>query len=872
MRRSALILFVAGILGILVFLATRVNESGVGTPALEPNADFVEKRGETGADLASPLAPPKDRAVAAPRVDEAASRVEESLGWRVCVVDAGTNAPIVGATVSVTDSNAIARELSERGIGFDTIEGLRLRRERAVEAETGADGSRHFASPPEHALVEARSGDNWAFTVVNQVPEDRVVTLKLAPDRALLVRVVDAGGAPVGGVPVALRREVDARPSFTWKWTDTRAGTGLATFLHFQRRLAQGPGWHALFAFPVRDPVSTPVGELTPLEPPITLVLPDTGRLRVRLRTADGRLPDLEGVDLHLDAFESEAGGPRLWPDGPWARLHVDAEGNALASWIGLGLEIKVALVRDDEEVVARSIPGPVRPGEEVVCDLMWSAPSAPVVTGRFVLRDGRAWSAARVSARANLFPAPTNSPRAREIEVANDGRFRMPLHEGRPANGTRAYRFSAPHPTGRGEVIAIVPLDVDVPAEGLDLGDVRLDFGDLLVAGRVVDAARRPIAGASLAVHARAVASEEEFWPRIPAAGTARTGEDGEFALYLQSGEPPPRAELRLSTRAAGFVGEDSRDVRRGERDVEVVLTEAGALTGSLELDLGLARDDVTLLLSGEVKQLVTLRPDATFEVRELVPGTYSLGVRRRGANGRLEREFAALVEGLHVEAGETCRDPRIQSLRIASVLATLRIRVVDRASTPLKGAAISIVGFANARPTMTGDEGVGLVRCEALPVDLLVSAFGCARQRIVNVRADRVVVLDAGFPIRLFTRTRPSGSDPKYMLGALLYSVDANGVRSGLAWGPEYTSGFSSDRSHFDERGNLTLRMPEPGVYECDVSVTVLGDDHVARGAPVELSPKPRITVLASHAEQLFELSIPEDAVKAAVEGALR
>jgi hypothetical protein len=137
--------------------------------------------------------------------------------------------------------------------------------------------------------------------------------------------------------------------------------------------------------------------------------------------------------------------------------------------------------------------------------------------------------------------------------------------------------------------------------------------------------------------------------------------------------------------------------------------------------------------------------------------------------------------------------------------------------------------------------------------------------------VSTDREVVLDAGFPIRLHTSAAPSGGEPKYMLGAFLYSVDANGVARGMAWGPEYTADYSAARIHFDERGELALRMPAAGVYECDVYVSVLAGN-MGRGGHVELSPKPRITVLASPAEQLFELSIPEDAIKAAVEGALR
>ena len=868
LRRSALILLVAGILGVLIFLATRTIESGARTIAPEPSAGMLETRSEQ--EAASAPAPPRDRTVALPIAGDAASERRDDVGWRVCVVDARTNAPVVGATVSVTDFNAIARELAELGIGFDTIDGLRLRRERAVEVQTGPDGCARFSAPPEHASVEARSGPDWAFTVVNQVPENRCVTLKLSPDRALVVRVVGAAGAPAGGVPVALRREVDARPTYSFKWTDTQSGSGLATFLHFQRRLEQGAGWHALLAFPVRDQALTPVDEHTPNDPPITLVLPDTGRVRVHVRAVDGGVPDLDGVDLHLDAFEGESGTSRLWPDGPWAHPHIDQQGEALVPWIGLGLRVKAALLRDRDEVVARSIAGPARVGEEVVCDLVWSSTSTRVVTGRFVFEDGRAWPAAKVSVFAALFPMPSPPPPSREIVVQSDGRFRMPVHEARPASGSRAFRFSASHPVSRGQVIAVVPLDLDVPPGGLDLGDIVLDFGELLVSGRVVDEAHRPVAGAISYVRERTMLSGEERWPRVQTAGTSRTADDGAFALYLSAGETQPSEELRLETHAVGFVADSMRDVRRGDRNVEIVMKTAGALAGWLLLDRGLAHDDVSLSLSGQTRQVVLLRADQTFEVLELSPGTYSLEVRRRGAIGRFEREPAALIENLIVRAGETCRDPRIQGLRIDNPLTTLRIRVLDRASTPLSGAAISIAGLADAQAAISKIDGVCLVRCEALPIDLDVSAFGYARQRIANVSADRDVVLDAGFPIRLRTSAKPSGGQPKYVLGVMLHTVDANGIARGLAWGPEYTANYTNARTDFDEHGEIALRMPAAGVYECEVTVSVLAGN-MGRGASVELSPRPRITVLASSKEQIFELSIPDDTVKAAVERAL-
>ncbi len=860
MRRITLILLVAGILGVLIFLATRTNDSGASLPGPEPQADVVETRHDS--ELASPSTPATDRSEVASAADDAPAAIDDA-SWRVCVVDGLTNAVVAGATVSIIDSSAIMRELEPRGIGFDSIEGLRLRRERAIEAKTGADGCARFAAPVAHAMVEARSGANWAIAVVSEIPKDRCVTLKLTPDRELRVRVVDAAGTAVGGVPVALRL---MKPRMSWKWTDTQSGTGLATFLHFQRRLEQGPGWNAVFAFPLRNEPKVPVDADTPLEPPLTLVLPDTGRVRVRVRTADGRFPDLEGIELRLDAFERESNASQLWVNGPWSRPHLDASGEAFAPWIGLGLNMKASLVKDGEDIVTASFAGPAQAGEEVLCELVCASAAPAMLSGRFVLRDGRAWPATTVFVSATIFPIPSPWPKSRAFDLDSNGRFRMPVHDARPTNGTRAFQFAAMHPDGLGQVLATVPLDQELPAEGLDIGDIVLDFGELLAAGRVVDESFRPIAGASFNVNAHGTALGKAVEPRIRTAGTNYTPENGEFALYLPLGEPQPGEELRVTAQAPGFVESPARDIRRGQRDVELVLRQAGGLAGSLELERGLAVDEFTLFLTGETKRYVSLRSDATFEMEQLPPGTYSLDVLLRGAKG--QPESVALVSGLVVRAGETCRDLRIQKLQIQSSFATLKIRVVDRTGKAVRGVAISIVGAADSQVTHSQDDGVCSVRCAALPVDLDVSAFGYQRQRLSRVSADQDVVLDAGLPIRLHVDAAPSGTDPKYMLGTYLFTVDEKGVTGKQAWGADYQAGYAFDRTYFGERGELALRMPAAGVYECHVFVTVVVNG-VFRGANVELASKPRITVLANPAEQLFELSVLEAAVKAAVYG---
>jgi hypothetical protein len=862
MRRAITILAVAGMIAVAILLATRTNEVAErAAPASIRTA--VDASRETDPQRESP---PSNERQTAVQDDGADASSVASSGWRVRVFDSRTDAPIVGATVSVSDSHAMWSSLAEHGIGADTIEGLRLRRESAIQEKTGFDGSATFTNPPKQAAVEARSGTQWAFTVVNVVPDNRLVTMKLAPDRTLSVRVLDATGTPVGGVPIAVRRQVDARPTFTWKWTDTDPTTGDAVFQHFQRRVEQGDGWHVLFAFPTKEQCVVPVNALTPPDPPTMLVLPDTGRIRVRVHALDGPVRSLADIELHLEAFESSSGGPLIWPDGPWSKPHIDANGEALVSWIGVGLHVKADLVRDARIVVSRRFDGPARAGDEVVCELVEPVASPRIVTGRFVLRDGSAWPATTVNAFITLFPLPAQESQLRTVDVANDGRFRMTIPEARPVNGTRAIRLSAKHPAGTGEVIATVALDQDIPIEGLDIGDTLFDFGEFIVSGRVVDPSGAAIAGATFAVHTRITARGEELWPKIDCSGTSRTTENGNFALHLPSGEARPSEALRMTTTATGFVTESDREVRRGDRNVEVVLPHAGVLAGWVKLDPGLAHDDVLLYLSSGSRQVVLLQPDATFEAKGLSPGTYSLEISRRGVNGRFEKEPAMRIENLFVAAGETCRDPRIQGVSIASVMPTLRIRIVDRASTPLERAAVAIVGVPDARPTLSDISGVCLVRCAALPVDLDVSAYGFARQRLVKVSADREVMLEAGIPIRLRIDAKASGREPAYLLDVMLFNVGADGLRRGFAWGPEYAA---SGYPHFDEHGELTLRMPAEGLYECRFSVIVLSDN-VGRSGLIELPTPPHITVTAGPSEQLFELSVPQAAVDAAVQRA--
>ena len=789
---------------------------------------------------------------------------QESDTWCVQVLDEGGETPVVGAAVSVVDFPSLRRELELRGAGPDSVEGLRLRDVLALHESTGVDGCASFSIPPEFLMVEARFGSLWAFEIVRGMPPGNCLSLRLGADRSLSVKVIDGEGQAVGGIPVALRRFDPARDRSAWKWTDTAANSGIATFLHFQRRLEQGSGWHVTLAFPLRSQAVLPVDADTPPEPPLVLRLPETGRLRIVTRTPDGEPVRLSDTWLRVDAFEDPPGGERLWADGPWSSPDLDRHGEALVPWIGLGLHVQVSLMRSGVEVARCSLPGPSQADEEVLCALEWRG---RWVTGRFVLQGGEAWPAGVAQSYLSVIPSPEGHHGSHQLPIEEDGRFRLLIEVPRPPNGTRSLQFRAAHPDGSGDVLAWLPLQEEIPAGGLDLGDVLLDHGERIVSGRVVDRIGHPVPGAKFSLRSRATVRDGEMWPTIRMSGTQSTAADGEFTLYVPLGKTLPSYDLRLTTRAEGYVDDRQRGVRRGERDVEVVLSSAGTLAGSLVFDEGLGPDDVRVWIRGSERKFVPLRRDASFEVQALTPDTYSLEVVRRETRWQTESRPAALIEGLLVRAGETCRDPRIQNLFVDNPFQTLRIRVVDRSSTPLKGAVAGVQDGGTYRQTVSGADGVCHVRVENLPIDLRLAAFGYRTQKLLGVDSDREVLLEAGLPIRLRVRIVPSREELEFGLSAWLKVVDETGEVLGSAWG---TENADADLG-LDEHGELAVRVPYVGTYQCGFHLSLI-HEHIGRGAELEFADPPRITVLEQPDEQVFDLTIPlavvEDAVRRAVD----
>jgi RNA polymerase sigma-70 factor (ECF subfamily) len=845
--------------------ANGTSEPPVPTPGPARGAGTVELAAAPGTPEV-----PLDRSLGGVSERREVAEPVQPVASTVVVFDADTGRPVPGARVEVVATAALMRALGEAGARLHAPAGRRVRADLAIVATTDDHGAAAMHVPEGALMIEARHDARWGFRAVPSMPDDHRIVLEIGFDRDLRVRVVDQDGQPRADVPVALRRQTEPEPRVRWSGqeTVTEPPDGVAVFLHLQRRLQQGPGWHLTFAFPLREPPAVPVDADTPLEPPSELRLPATGGMRLHMRTPGGEVPYLGGIEVQLTAI---ADGRRLLADGPWANPRLDGKtGEVLVPWLGLDLELQVDLRRAGTVVATTTAMGPRRVGEIVDCDVAWDRAPVRIARGRFVRNDGRPWPACTAEALARLQPMPTDAagfPDAQQLPVGADGRFALEVQNARPPHGSLGYRFMAPDPDGNGSVMAFVGFDQDVPPEGLDLGDVLLDHGPLLVAGCVVDPGNRPVAGAQLQLHASAPALTQERWRPVFTSGTQRTGDDGRFALFLPRGERDPGDRLGLTARRDGFVAAPARECARGDARLLVVMQPAGGLAGSLVLGDGLAAGDLVVWLveaaTPSLGQLVQVGNDGSFALENLPAGMHSLKVYRRGLDNRPERQPAVVVDGLQVLAGAENRDPRIQQLRIDTVHPTVRIQVVDRNSTPLRGALVSVAGLRNAEPAVADEAGVCRVRAERLPVDLEVTAFGYRARHLQGVADDARVVLDDGIAVQLRAGAQSIGRTPHHRLGVHLYDVDAAGVRRDATYGRAYPWQLR----YFDASGELAISVPQPGVYECEVFVYVEGDDHVGRAGPVPMPP-PRITVLERGEPQVFDLGIPQAAVDAAVQ----
>lgn len=311
-------------------------------------------------------------------------------------------------------------------------------------------------TPPDAALDEKERAD--------APPTDSEVPVAPAPAE-LIVRVLDARGRPVPGVPLVLDLRADPparRPGRPLPLTDETGRARLALDWFAPPTGASGPYAYVLRALlPVLDSPSIDLGARPPSPGIVTLVLPACGRVRIQVTDEeDHPVPSAASVYAHV---QSAAGATTA--------VAEVREGCAELPCVALDSTLELRVTYDDQRGPSRrtSVAGPTYVGETVECSLR-IAPEWPLLRFRVLDERGLALANASLALHVNLEPL---SPQVGHVKTDREGRAELRLMAAHVAQGERRLEVTRPGPAPRGAAVDL-PFEL-ARGQPTDLGDLFL-------------------------------------------------------------------------------------------------------------------------------------------------------------------------------------------------------------------------------------------------------------------------------------------------------------------------------------------------------------------------------------------------------------
>ncbi len=726
--------------------------------------------------------------------------------------------------------------------------------------------------------------DEAGFRIAAQAPglwgcatfapgRNATVSVGLAPDSDLGVRVVDAGGAPLAGATVVLRQRRLA--VFDLLTAVSGEPDGIAVLRHVDWVLRSQSVAREGLTVAVQGLFYPPVEKLvdwttSPTEPMVLTVRP-SGSLEVTLIDRSGA-PVRVPFEVRI-AFDDH-GSSRAWSEGRFETLRTQDGSSVVFEHVELGhhIDVRVILAGLDNSQGGTG-PGPSVAGERMQLRIPLRDDVA-VLCGRLVDGEGKALEGTCVSARIEHGIGFADED-GWSLRTAADGRFWIvtsPLEE-EIGRLLALYRGS-----GAEEGSSLVPFHI-VPVPGTlplavarrnlsgavlggttELGDFALSEVPVLAAGTVVDSRGRPVEAA--AVQASQLQSAAD--PDTASAGVlrvfgSRSDSQGRFEIR---GDGPIRT-LRIEAVKAGFAGEAIL-VPAGELKARIVLEEAGAISGRVLLDPSLNAASILVHAQREADPSISgvpsntpplaLEADGRFTLRDLRTGSWSVQVVY-AVNGRK----LGSVENVNVAAGTTARDARLNPLDLQGNGRVLELQLFDAGGETVGDARAQSRASAQAESewTVCKREGNRLqFFFDGRPLDIVISAAGYMRTKLERVDGSRRVTLARA------TQLRVELEDPALAPPAPLYI--------GLRLWPNESVGSpdsgSSGVVYFDARGALTYQVNSAGEQRVELFVARPEQLDLAAVPLSQVSPA-TLKIAEGGSEQSFRIAVDRTELESAL-----
>jgi hypothetical protein len=584
-------------------------------------------------------------------------------------------------------------------------------------------------------------------------------------DGRIAVQVVGPGG-PVAGVQVSIGcrfpgNEMDGE-------LDVLTGAdGIGRCRPTVGRGMDGAEYFATVISPLAEKVRVPVTVSPPPTAPVVVRLASVGTVVVHLVDEKGAawtgpaMVVLEAVPQGTAACGSS-----------WLNA---SNGTATFPAVGLGLTLEARVsIRMPPTPDGRPGPARVTRRERFVgpkaglrpfaVDVPIGAPQ-PRAVGRLVNTAGVA--------------IPARSLCARLLGVATDRYGRAPqANANADANGRFVVEMDADLPAAGGVLVlsAWKAMDQEILRRAWTSADPSpLDLGDVVDPTVGADPPKAPVLVSGRIV-APAGVDPRRGWFRVctwqadrwsPGDVAVQVGADGSFTFR---GTAPPGARLALMGGVEGCVTDGVAEFLPGATGVEVRLSAAGTITGSVVLPKGTQAVSTVWVTvkcdepGGGHSSADALWLDSTFWTRDLRPGTVDVVV---GAAG--ENEPLVTVTGVQVVAGQRTADPRLARIDLTKLLRTVAIRVVDANGAPSAGAEVwtrpvvppgpSDVGWSK---TLTDANGVAQRVVARTPLDVVATAPGMVPADARGVAADTTLRLSRAQPSEITVRLAPWAAAP--------------------------------------------------------------------------------------------------------------